>query len=247
MRAKVKLMNESLRKKSPRAPSVSLEQAIDGAIKVYEKERRHPAPVEAVAQHLGYKSANNGAALKAMASIRYYGLLERPSEGMLAVSKDVESYQYAPSPELRRELVRKWLKTPPVFSDLLDKYSDGLPSDANLRFEFIQRGFLPDSVDSAVSVFRNSVNFAQYYEALPTEKKSEPIATPMGEPDAGLPLLGELSERSRDVPSNTDRIPIRLPGSRRAWLEIPSPFYASDKERLKKQIDLLLTEEDEQE
>ena len=44
-----------------------------------------------------------------------------------------------------------------------------------------------------------------------------------------------------------DRIPVRLPGGRRAWLSIPTPFYAADKERLKAQIDLLLTEEDETE
>jgi len=43
-----------------------------------------------------------------------------------------------------------------------------------------------------------------------------------------------------------DRIPVRLPGGRRAFLEIPSPFFEADKERLKNQIDLLLTEDDEE-
>jgi hypothetical protein len=32
-----------------------------------------------------------------------------------------------------------------------------------------------------------------------------------------------------------------------AWLLIPTPFFKADKERLKAQIDLLLTEEDEEE
>jgi hypothetical protein len=50
---------------------------------------------------------------------------------------------------------------------------------------------------------------------------------------------------SKDVRSSVDRIPIRLRGGRRAWLEIPTPFYAADKERIKLQVDLLLTEEDE--
>jgi hypothetical protein len=40
-----------------------------------------------------------------------------------------------------------------------------------------------------------------------------------------------------------DRIPIRLPGGRRAWLEIPPVFYEADKARIKAQIDLLLTED----
>src|SRR5688572_15649009 len=126
-------MEDIPRKKSPRAPSLPLNEAIEGAIKVYEKEHRHAAPVEAVARHLGYKSANNGAALKTMASIRYFGLLDRPSDGQLAAAKDVETYQYAPE-DMRRELVLRWLKTPQIFSDLLEKFQDALPSDETLKF-----------------------------------------------------------------------------------------------------------------
>jgi hypothetical protein len=233
-------MNQAIRKKSPRAPSVPLNEAIDGAIKVYEKEHRHAAPTDAVAQHLGYKSANNGAALKLIASIRYYGLLERPSDGQLAITKDVEAYHFAPSPEIRSDLVRRWLKTPPVFAELLDKYPDALPSDKTLRYDLVQRGFLPDAVDAVVSVFRSSVDFARYYspalkeaeEPAPVESQSVAESRPSNMPPS-------------DVGSSSDRIPIRLHGGRRAFVEIPSPFYAVDKERIKNQIDLLLTEEDE--
>jgi hypothetical protein len=37
---------------------------------------------------------------------------------------------------------------------------------------------------------------------------------------------------------------VRLDQSRRAWLEIPTPFYEADKKRLKAQIDLLLTDDE---
>jgi hypothetical protein len=238
-------MNEILRKKSPRAPSISLEQALDGAVRIYEKERRHPAPADAVAQHLGYKSANNGTAVKAMASIRYFGLLDRPAEGMLAVAKDVESYQYAPSPDLRQELLKRWLKTPVIFAELLDNFKDGLPSDPTLRYEFIQRGFLPDAVDAAVTVFRQSVDFARYFESSnkrPTELESQSVNN---EAIASVPQKPEAQEPLPEPSPTNDRIPIRLTGGRRAWLEIPAPFYEADKDRIKKQVDLLLTEEDE--
>lgn len=220
-----------------------LNEAIEGAIRIYEKEHRHPAPVEAVAQHLGYKSANNGTAVKAMASIRYYGLLDRPSDGQLAVVKDVESYQFAPSPEVRRDLIKRWLKTPPVFAELLDKFQEALPSDATLRFELIQRGFLPDAVDAVVGVFRSSVEFARYYEKAPQAPESSPAEVSGSEQASGDATEPPTPAQANNA--NIDRIPIRLPGGRRAWLEIPTPFYNSDKERLKKQIDLLLTAEDE--
>jgi hypothetical protein len=44
---------------------------------------------------------------------------------------------------------------------------------------------------------------------------------------------------------NSDRIPVRLAGGRRAWLVIPSPFYAADKRRLISQIELLLADDEE--
>jgi hypothetical protein len=38
---------------------------------------------------------------------------------------------------------------------------------------------------------------------------------------------------------------MRAKGARRAWLIIPTPFFVADKQRLKAQIDLLLTEDEE--
>jgi len=39
---------------------------------------------------------------------------------------------------------------------------------------------------------------------------------------------------------------VRLAGGRRAWIEIPTPFYLSDKRRIKAQIDLLLTDDEDE-
>ena len=60
------------------------------------------------------------------------------------------------------------------------------------------------------------------------------------EPDEA-PMVGLLSP----VANGYDRIPVRLNGGRRAWLEIPTPFYLADKKRLNAQIELLLTEDEE--
>lgn len=72
------------------------------------------------------------------------------------------------------------------------------------------------------------------------------------EPAAQLQVAasGARSIRSTSVSElegedELDRIPVRLTGGRRAWLVIPTPFYSADKSRLKAQIDLLLTAEEE--
>ena len=245
-------MNHVIRKKSPRAPSIPLEEALDKALRVYEKEKRYPAPTEVVAQDMGYKSANNGAALSALASLRYFGLLEKPEDGKLAVSKDVENYQYAPDPKIKSELLLKWLRAPAIFADLLDRYPEGLPSDANLRFDLMKRGFSPAAGDSAVSVFRRSAEFAGY----------TPSSLPRSESNQGEQLTGEAILENGTAPAasrvvgvskptqpsefsvdDTDKIPVRLSEGRKAWLVIPTPFYEADKLRLKAQIDLLLTED----
>jgi hypothetical protein len=245
------------RKKSPRAPSISLDEAIDRVMRAYDKERLHPAPIDVVAQNLGYKGANSGTALTALASLRYYGLLERPSDGLLAVTKDVESLKFAPDESVKRSLLLGFLRRPALFAELLEKYSTGLPSDANLKYDLIQqRGFLPATASDVVSVFRRSVEFTQYFEsAAPdlvtfgnnsevTDQDVPPDSRPR-ESRETVPWVPRTPTVEMPEDGDYDRIPVRLPGARRAWLMIPSPFFNSDKQRLKAQIDLLLTEDED--
>lgn len=251
-------MNDNVRKKSPRAPSMPLDEAIEKAIRVYEREKRHAAPVDAVAQALGYKNANNGAALSALASLRYYGLVDRHEEGRLSITKDVETYQYAPDPSIKKQVLQKLLRAPAVFNELLDKFPSELPSDATLRFELINRGFSPASAESVISVFRKSVNFVGPLEDEPAPGNSWGSSEIEEEQQISKPIAAvpATSSNFEPVPSSApnialgqgaDQIPVRLSGGRRAWLVIPSPFYSADKKRLKAQIDLLICEGDEDE
>lgn len=244
------------RRKSPRAPSIPLNEALDRVFKIYDKERLHPAPVEVVANDLGYKSANNGAALSTIACLRYFGLLERPREGALAVSKDVEAFRFAPDEKVRQKLLVQFLRFPTIYADLLDQYGSGLPSEATLKYDLIKRGFLPDAADATVVAFKKSVEFAGYFsnEMQSYDEISETQSAP-----AALEAEVALDESKIDAPvaenflipetmqagtEAFDRVPVRLSGGRKAWLVIPLPFYEADKIRLKAQIDLFLCDDD---
>jgi hypothetical protein len=115
-----------------------------------------------------------------------------------------------------------------------------------------------------LAAFKDSVEFAHYFEmnggaqgvvdapsvispSVPVDSAITP--TCQGRPiDSQVPQQGAvLSQSEGGDTGGLDRIPVRLPGARRAWLLIPTPFFKADKERLKAQIDLLLTEEDEEE
>ncbi|HWB83509.1 MAG TPA: hypothetical protein VG675_05185 [Bryobacteraceae bacterium] len=223
-----------------------LDEAIEKTTRIYEREHRHAAPVDAVAQSIGYSGAKNGAALQALASLRYYGLVERPGDGQVQVSKDFESYSFAPDEKLKQELRIKWLKSPPIFSELLERFPGELPSDPTLKFTLIQRGFTPTAADECVTVFRKSAEFARYYQELPVAEEEEdasvpPAQTAMRSAGATPSLKPPPPPAS---PSDIDRIPVRLSGNRRAWIEIPLPFFEADKDRLKAQIDLFLTDDE---
>jgi hypothetical protein len=241
---------------------MSLDEAIDRVQKVYDRDRLHASPTDVVAQHLGYKGASNGAALSALASVRYFGLFERPRDGFLAVTKDFEHYKFAPEEVQRKRLLIGFLRKPSLYAELLDKYEGGLPSDANLRFELIQRGFSPVSAEVALAAFRRSVEYADYFaddspviEALagPAEENEEMVIAsshgPKPIPSSSTLISSprvELSTSNFGSDEGMDHIPVRLPGGRRAWLVIPTPLFNSDKDRLKAQIDLLLTQDEDQ-
>lgn len=257
-------MADTPRKKSPRAPTMALDEALERAMRAYDKERLHAAPTDVVAQNLGYKGTSSGTALAALASLRYFGLLERPSDGLLAVTKDVEAFRYSPSEDLKRSFLSNFLRKPALFAELLDKYASGLPSDANLKYELIQRGFLPTTASSVVTVFRQSVEFSGYFD----KAEKDLLVDAVGEESADEVGLKMPASSTAPIPTERDaapsgraaaplapatedgeydRIPVRLSGGRRAWLSIPTPFFIADKQRLKAQIDLLLTAEDDAE
>jgi hypothetical protein len=245
----------TIRRKSPRAPSMPLAESLDRAMRVYDQERLHPAPIEAVASAMGYKSANNGSALAAIASLRYYGLLERPKDGFLAVTKNVELFKYTPSESQKDALMMEFLRAPPLYGELLDQYASGLPSDATLLYELIQKGYQPGAAEGVLSCFKQSVQFAGYFEKLARFEVSEEVvdvqeqesnASPPQSsqvPMSQVPTVASVSINAAED-EGLDRYPVRLPGARKAWLLIPEVFYEADKSRLIAQINLLLTEEE---
>lgn len=268
-------MNDGTKRKvSPRAPSIPLDEAITKTIKMYEEEGRHAAPAEVALKHLGYKS-RNGASISVLASLGYWGLVERPKDGMVMVTKAFEDYQFTPSEDHKQDLLIDFLRTPPLFSSLLDQYGERLPSDATLKYDLIQRGFIPSTAENCMAVFKRSAEFARYFDRnkvsslQPEESETpeqsvepaegvqpmQPSSIPSHQAtDAGSSLAEVerqvLKENSFGAMLSTnpavDRIPVRLAGGRRAWLEIPMPFFSADKKRLKRHIDLLLTDDEDE-
>lgn len=242
----------SSRKKSPKVPAMSLSEAVDRALKVYDRELLNPVPSDAVAQDMGYKDARGGASIQALASLKGYGLLEVAGVGQLAMSPEVEDYKFTPDENHKLELLRKWVRKPRVFEVILEKYPRRLPSDTALQYDLVKMGFTEKSAKSCLQTLKESTEFARYFEGVSVSASSEgqrdEIPEPLRPAAADVQRRGYARPSSATPPApateNSDRIPVRLTGGRRAWVELPVPFFEKDKKILKAQIDLIVTDEE---
>lgn len=241
----------SERVRSPRCPSVNLNEAINRASFLYEKENKHFVAAEVAAQGLGYKGANGGAAKTMIASLSYYGLLRRSGDGKISVSPDYEKYKFAPSDEIKSQFLNAWLRNPKIFSELLEKYHDTLPSDSALKYELIEAGFKPDAADEAATVFRDSLNFVKTQGTLsPAVEETDSNATTPNKETAPAPSEKQphiQQPKAQQLDGELKSITIFLPRKREAILLVPRPFFEKDKEIIKRQLDAFLTDDDEDE
>ncbi|MCK5375218.1 MAG: hypothetical protein KAJ40_08035, partial [Alphaproteobacteria bacterium] len=179
------------------------------------------------------------------------GLVKRSKDGKVSVSLDFEKYKYAPDETLKIKFLSAWLRKPKVFNELIEKYGENLPSDDTLKYNLIGMEFTPDSASKVTSLFRSSVEFVN------TDKKS---ASDVSEDNnASENETSESTYKKRKEPPNKNisfedknvsdqsfrAITMFLPRGREAVLQVPRPFYESDKEAIKKQLEAIFTDDED--
>src|SRR5579859_174025 len=133
-------MSESTAKpktRSPAYPAINLETAIQRARQLYDKEKRHPAPVATVVKHWGYTSLN-GAALGTVAALKKYGLLDEEGGGedrMAWLSSLADDILMNPDRAKQAEAIRQAALRPAGYKEMWEKYHLDLPSDQSLLWE----------------------------------------------------------------------------------------------------------------
>lgn len=249
--------------RSPNYPLQPLEWAVETGLKLLEKEGVHAVPADVIASHLGYKDATNGRALRVLANLKTFGIVQKVAGGKLAVSKEVQRFKLHPNDADRAALIHQWLKKPLLFSKLLEKYDGHLPSDRALVFELVdEHGFLELAAQSAIEVFRASLHYAERFSAATKDDvahedvvEDEPqeiggAVTPQAkQPPAPAPSQLGNAFQLPPVPAVREgvRYPIRLAGGRMAWIDVPDPFYEADKKRLQAQLAIIGTVDEDNE
>lgn len=255
------MMNENARKRAQRSPNYPLQPlkwAIDCGLTLLEKENLHSVPVDIVASNLGYKDANNGSAGRALANLKAFGILVKAPGGKLAVSPDVQRYKLTPNENDKISFLKQWIKKPLLYSKLIEKYSDALPSDAVLIYELVdEHGFNEDAAQKAIAIFRESQEFvASKSKSRVSEDEPEPaeieseqkiedsVSTNAHEEAKSSPTQSKNTSYSNQPPppaSGNVRYPVRLAGGRMAYIDVPDPFYEKDKAKLNAQLEIIGT------
>lgn len=259
-----------MKKTSPSAPSHSLEEALKKASKIYEAEDCHIAPVDVAAKAMGYKNAKSGSSMKALATLKMFGLLESKGSGMVSITRSFQSYRLVPDERVRRKLLVEFVKKPKIFAKILSTYPDGLPSDETLRHKLVvDMGFVERSAKLVAKGFRQSIEFVDFYtsdishdiESIENIENIEDIEN-IEEPDRmdNIDTDSSISESQNTEISTVktslpvfamthvpdrydDPISIRLKGGRKVWITLPKPFFSSDKEMVFAHLNLIYTDD----
>ncbi len=143
--------------RSPRAPGITLESALDLAGKLYLQIRGTAVPPESAVKALGY-SGLNGSALSALGSLSQYGLIDRPKSKVAITQLAIKALH--PVGEAQKiQAVREAALTPKVFTDALQGFDDcGIEI---IKSQLIQSGFTPDRARKVADVFIENREFAK--------------------------------------------------------------------------------------
>jgi hypothetical protein len=156
--------------RSPSYPGISLGTAIERASKVYDVERTHPAPLDALLKHWDY-APKSGPGLITIAALKKFGLLQDEGSGASRKAKLTDLalriiQDKRESSDERAAAVRQAALSPPIHAELWEKFGGQLPSDDNLRFELVrERSFTETGATEFIQEFKSTIDFAKLGES----------------------------------------------------------------------------------
>jgi hypothetical protein len=199
------------RHRSPPYPSLTIDDAIDRARKLYEMEGKHSALVSTAVDHWGYKQKSSGG-LQTIASLKSYGLIIdegngddrklRLSDIGIAIVQDERSV----SPE-RDELIEVAAFKPKILADMWAKYGASLPSlDTVKHFLTVDRRYNPNAISDIIRAYKAAVSRRnkETTEDIDDEKMelasdNAIVKTDLGASSKGMPGIIHVQDRGEEI------------------------------------------------
>jgi hypothetical protein len=217
-------------KRSPGYPMISLDEAIQKAKTLWDKDKNNPIPLAAAYEHLGYES-KGGYAARIIAALKKFELISEKQNVIKLTEDAVDLALHDHSDERYIDIVKKLALKPSIYEIIFNKYNGAIPSDSTLRIELIkEHEFNPESVDNFISSFRKTIEFAglsQNHKELETGGKDR---IP---PDKGVRMItSKDSGHGIDSSKLSIEIPVILSDTEFAFIKIPHPLTIAQWEKI---------------
>jgi hypothetical protein len=187
-------------------PAISLRKAIELMNKVWEKEKRNPAPVSAIMHHWGYGAKSSGG-FQAVASLKKFGLL------LELGSKDRRALQLSPlaldilkssNIDLKEytKLIQQAALEPKAHQELWEKWGAVLPSDQTFEaFLVFEKSFSEEAAKDFIGVYKDTIGFAKL-------KAGDTVGETKGESNE---TLEEPKDTPQEIPENSSNTQRTIP------------------------------------
>lgn len=151
------------KERSPSFPFIPLKRAVERAQAFWEKHRREPARIQAVAPTWDYGLKSSGL-IQTIAALKQYGLLEDLGGGedrKVQLTDLARRILLDQRPGAREDALREAAKRPRLIAEYLPKWLDHRPSDGHCISELhLDRGFTQDAAKLFLRVFDETVSYA---------------------------------------------------------------------------------------
>jgi hypothetical protein len=206
-------MSEEITKdRSPRAPSSTLEGAIEAVRKLHSKARTASVKPGVAVQALGY-AGMTGTSMSMLATLGQYGLIER-SSGNIAVSPLAVRILHPSGDTQKEAAIREAALLPKVFQEALIGFEHcAVEVIAN---HLIQGGFAPDKAKKVAQVYLDNRSFAKLDDpdkienneseerSNPSSKNAQPDLRPL--PPSLPPVTPPAPDPARLLPSDNSKM-----------------------------------------
>ncbi|MEO0391961.1 MAG: hypothetical protein AAF213_01800 [Pseudomonadota bacterium] len=153
------------KKQSPGYPNFALPKAIEHVRKIFSADRRNPIDREVAAKHLGYGGVS-GASDKAIGSLGHYGLVEKAGKGQIKVTQLAVDILHPDNAGDRKAALQAAAMSPDIFRQIQERFSDGLPSEDNLKSWLTREEFLDRAINPVCKAYLETCNYLAQEEAL---------------------------------------------------------------------------------
>lgn len=175
------MTNEDVKKKrktakrSPGYPMLSLEESIQKAKILWDKDKNNPIPLGAAFEHLGYKTIG-GYGGRVFSAMKQFGLIYQSKNDIILTSEAVDLALHEQQDNTYIKTIKILSLKPILYEKLFNEYNGQLPSDATLRIKLIKDyEFNPDKVGGFLSDFRKTIEFAKLQKPDTSAEEPPPL------------------------------------------------------------------------